>query len=105
MLPLKIGSSYGPATSLLPSVVSVFKREYPTTEIHLRVLNSPDTQELLNNSELDLAVVTNPIPAESIQMEPFKTFQICFFALSTHALAQETEIPIEALEGYPLVIG
>ncbi len=102
---LRIGSSYGPATSLLPSVVNAFKREYPATEIHLRVLNSPDTEELLKNSELDLAVVTNPIPTESIQMEPFKTFQICLFASSTHPLAQESEIPIETLENYPLVIG
>jgi DNA-binding transcriptional LysR family regulator len=102
---LKIGSSYGPATSLLPYVVNAFKHEYPTIEVHLRVLNSPDTQELIKNSALDLAVVTNPTPTDSVQMEPFKTFQICFFASSTHALATRKEISIEALARYPLVIG
>lgn len=102
---LSVGSSYGPATSLMPSVLAAFKERHPPTDIQLRVSNSPDIQELITSSEVDLAVVTNPSPADSLVMEPFKTFRICFFVSPAHPLAASQAVTGQMLARYPLVIG
>ncbi len=102
---LRVGSSYAPATSVLPSLLAAFKKQCSRSDIQLRVSNSPTIQELVRTSELDLAVVTNPAPMESVQMEPFKTFELCFFVSSAHPLASSKTVSVEALARYPLIIG
>jgi DNA-binding transcriptional LysR family regulator len=89
----------------VPSVLAAFKELYPPTDIQLRVSNSPNIQELVASSEVDLAVVTNPSPADSLEMEPFKTFRICFFVSPAHPLAASKHVTGQMLARYPLVIG
>jgi DNA-binding transcriptional LysR family regulator len=103
--PVLLGSSHGPATIVLPPVLSAFKRQNPTVDIQFRVSNSPDMQELVVNSEVDVAVITNPAPLASLVMEPFKTFQLCFFVSQDHPLASARDISVEMVAQYPLVIG
>jgi len=103
--PLNIGGSQAPATSLLPSLLTLFKKHYPSTEIELKVRNSPDMQDLVANSEVEIAVITNPAPTASLVMEPFKKFQLCFFVAAQHPLARMGKVPPETLAKYPLVSG
>jgi DNA-binding transcriptional LysR family regulator len=103
--PLRIGGSFGPATSVLPSLLVRFKRNHPSIEIDFMVRNSPDMQDLLAQSQLDVAVITNYVPAASLEMEPFKTFRLCFFVASDHPLAGTKQVSAEALARYPLICG
>jgi DNA-binding transcriptional LysR family regulator len=102
---LTIGGSQGPATSFLPLLLTLFKRSWPSAGIELKVCNSPDMQDLVVNSQVDLAVITNPVPTPSLEMEPFKEFQLCFFVAAHHPLAATEEVSPETLDKYPFIIG
>jgi DNA-binding transcriptional LysR family regulator len=103
--PVLLGSSHAPATNILPAALWAFKRENPAVEIAFRVSNSPEIQDLVVNGDLDLAVISNPVPLKSLVMEPFKNFELCFFVSRDHPLAGAREISAKSLARYPLVIG
>jgi DNA-binding transcriptional LysR family regulator len=62
-------------------------------------------QNLVVKSKVELAVITNAAPSPELDIEPFKTFQLCFFVAAHHPLAKAKQISPEALTGYPLVTG
>ena len=99
-----VGSSHSPATLLLPATLWAFKREYPNIGFEFRVSSSSAIQELIVNGDLDLAVITNPSPLESLEMEPFTSFELCVFVSHDHVLAAAREVSVETLARYPLVI-
>jgi DNA-binding transcriptional LysR family regulator len=62
-------------------------------------------QELVVNSQVELAIITNPVPTPSLEMEPYKEFQLCFFVSVRHPLAGIRQISAESLAKYPIIIG
>lgn len=103
--PVRVGASHGPGTLALPSLISSYMRLHPSVEIDLKVRNSSDMQDCVINGELDLAVITNPAPTASLEMEPFKTFRLCLFVSAHHPLARARHVSAEVLAKYPLVSG
>lgn len=102
---LTLGGSHGPSTSVLPSLMTLFKKHHPSAEIELKAGSSPDMQDLVLNSEVELAVITNPYPSSSLEMEPFGELKLCVFVATHHPLANRKEIKPEELALFPLIIG
>ena len=100
---LCVGGSHGPATVALPSLLVLFKRYHPSIELDFIVRNSPDMQDLVIASIVELAVITYPEPSALLEMEPFRTFELCFFVAAHHPLAKTKQITAETLAKFPLV--
>ncbi|MGH7825055.1 MAG: LysR family transcriptional regulator [Candidatus Binatia bacterium] len=103
--PLRLGGSHGPATSVLPCTMNLFKKEHPAVEVELKAGSSPAMQDLVLGSQIDLAVITHPYPCSSLKMEPFREFELCVFVSPRHPLAKRREITLEELSRFPLVFG
>lgn len=102
---LILGGSHAPSTSLLPDLMLGFKREHPCVELQLKTAPSGAIQELVLNSELELAVVTHPSPSPFLEMEPCCEFKLSLFVAANHPLAEQREVSLEVLASYPLVFG
>lgn len=102
---LTVGGSHGPAISVLPSLIAIFKKTHPSAQIELTVRNSPDIQNLVLNSQVELAVITNPSPSPLLVSEPFRDLELCVFVARHHPLARAKEIKADTLARFPLIIG
>ena len=58
---LVIGGSRGASKSVLPSLITRFKKAHPTVEIELKAGASPDVQDLALKSEVDLALISEAV--------------------------------------------
>jgi LysR family nitrogen assimilation transcriptional regulator len=102
---LVIGGSRGASKSVLPPLITQFKKAHPTVEIELKAGASPDVEDLALKSEVDLALISDPYPSPSLEMEPFRELKICVFVARHHPLAKRAEIPAEELAQFPIVAG
>jgi DNA-binding transcriptional LysR family regulator len=101
---LSLGGSYGSSASLLPSLMAIFSSRNPLVELSLRTASSPEIQDLVVNSEVELAVVTNPPPNLSLVMEPLREEKFVLFVAPKHALAKRGTVePAEVLH-FPFIV-
>lgn len=67
---LNIGLTPSKANHPLPSLLSVFKKQYPGIEISITEASSSKLEELLLKSACDIAIINLPAQSENITFEP-----------------------------------
>jgi DNA-binding transcriptional LysR family regulator len=77
---LKIGGSNSISVDLLPKILTAFKRTHPEVEVVLETNNSPVIERRILNSELEIALVTNPSYSPLIAYEPYEELRLVAFA-------------------------
>lgn len=101
---LTVGSSRNLSTSFVPTLLGGFKKTHPEVEITLRTDTSPAVKRLVLNSEVDIAVVTNPSRSPSLICEPCRQEQVVIFASRRHPLGKREKLTLAELAQAPLVI-
>ena len=100
---LAIGGSRNVAVRVLPRLVKVFRESHPSVEFILDANESPVIERHLLNSELDLAVITNPSHVVGLVYEPFDRMEVVAFCLPSNPFAGQT-LSLKKLAEQPLVL-
>lgn len=101
---LSIGGSHTPSAFLLPSLVSLFKDTHPKVQVVLRCASSRDIENMVLNSEVELAFVTAPSRSPNLSYKICRTDELAVFASVKHPLAVKRFLSLEELAATPLVV-
>jgi DNA-binding transcriptional LysR family regulator len=101
---LTIGGTYGPSALLLPSLIGIFRRNYPRVELMLRSANRPYMEQLVLSSEVDLALVTGRPSSSNLIVEPYRREKLLAFVARHHPLASKRELSVAEFVRVPLII-
>ncbi len=87
------------AEYFVPRILGSFCQKYPGINVALEVTNRQRVLERLEDNMDDIYIVGQAPTEENIHRIPFLDNPLVFFAPPTHPLANEKNIPIEALAG------
>ena len=96
---LRIGASSTACHYILPTVLREFKKQFPQSLITIGADDSAQAMELLENNQIDLALVLRPLHEVSFEMRPLFTDELAFVLSPSHPWATDgvvrTEIPTQ----------
>lgn len=101
---LRVGASHTPSTTFLPPLLAVFKETHPQVHVTLRTDKSRVLEQLILNSEIEIAVTTTPSHFPSLTYEPYRQMKMVVFAAARHPLAQRQQLTLADLARASLVI-
>jgi molybdate transport repressor ModE-like protein len=106
---LALGATDTLATHLLPPVFAAFRDQYPRVELHLDNRTSPAIAEKVAARELDLGVVSFPLPRGSIAVEaltqvPLVAQRDVVIVPRGHELAARKSARLSDVARFPLVL-
>ncbi|MCU0571141.1 MAG: LysR substrate-binding domain-containing protein [Oculatellaceae cyanobacterium Prado106] len=104
---LKVGLNNAIANSILPEVLKVFQQRFPNVEVELREVTIQQEIQMLKNRELDVVFQRSPSFDQTDGDLRFETILDEYFVVAlprSHKLAQQTYIPLTALEHEPLIL-
>ncbi len=111
---LAIGTTDTLACHVLPPVLGELRRRYPRIEIRIETKPSPAIAERVAARELDVGVVTAPLPsglrvagkpiAERLAIEELAPYEDVVVAPAEHPLASRARVRLEHLADVPLVL-
>ncbi len=87
---LRVGSSVGISSTLLPRLIKTFRKEYPGANIQVFVKNSPDIEHMVLNGQLDLALIDGPILNKLIAYQKIGSDSLIFICPPEHPWADAT---------------
>ncbi len=102
--PFIVGGSQGPSASLLPWIASIFRETHPHVRVSLRTDNSLVMEQLVQNSEVEIAVITTPSASPRLIYEPCGQEEKVFFTSSRHPWAKRQRLSVAELARIPLVV-
>jgi len=102
--PLIVGGSHGPSASFLPWLASVFRETHPHVRLILRTDPSYVVEQLVQNSDVEIAVITTPSASPSLIYEPCQQVKKVFFISSRHLWAERQRLSVAELARIPLVV-
>jgi LysR family transcriptional regulator, transcriptional activator of the cysJI operon len=101
---LTVGGSYSPAIVPLPAMLTLFRKSHPHVQLRLTTGNKREIARQINDSEVDIALVNNPLPSPLLVIEPYRSEPFVAFVSSTHPLARKKTLTLKDLARIPLVI-
>src|SRR5262245_7980441 len=103
--PLKVGGTYGPASRILPSLLTVFKKTHPQVEVTLRTNSGGIIHQQILHSDLEIGVCSRvPSPSSLLYSEPYVPLKLVAFAAKNHPVAKKKELALSDLEHVPLIV-
>lgn len=105
---LRLGATDTLAAYVLPPVFSAFREQFPAVELQLLNRPSPTLARMVATHELDLSVVSLPLPADraydSLKVTVFGVDPAVVILPLTHPLARRRAVDVSVLAAYPLVL-
>ena len=92
------------AKYFMPRWLAQFQREHPGVEVRLEVGNRQQLHQLLQTSEVDIAIMGRAPQELATRAEPFAAHPHVFIAAPDHPLAQHQDIAPRQLLDYPLIV-
>jgi DNA-binding transcriptional LysR family regulator len=102
--PLKVGGTYGPASRILPSLLTVFKKTHPRIDVTLRANSNIVIHNLILNGTLELGVCSRTPHFPELCSEPYVSLKMVAFAATNDPLVKRKELNLSDLENIPLII-
>src|SRR5262245_13884967 len=100
---LKVGGSHNVSVNVLPKLLMAFKKTHPSVQFILETNESRVIEARLLNSELEIALVTNPSHCAEIVYESYEEMEWVAFCLPTNPLARK-KLTLKELVDCPLVM-
>jgi DNA-binding transcriptional LysR family regulator len=100
---LTVGGSHGPSASFLPRLASIFRDTHRDVQLILRTDSSPVMEQLVQSSDVEIAVITNPSTFARLVYEPCRREELVLFVSSRHPLAKRQRLSPAELARIPLV--
>lgn len=101
---LTVGGSHGPSASFLPWLLSIFRETHPHVQLILRTDTSYVMEQLVQNSNIELALITTPSHFPSLIYQPCSRVNLVAFQSAKHPLVKKEELTLMDLTQIPLVI-
>lgn len=102
---IKIGTSYVPATYLLPRILADYTKQNPMVSISLKVRTSPTVLEMLQKHEIDIGIISSQsFDLPNIMSQALMEDEIVVFFSGSHPLAKEATLSSEVLGGSSLIL-
>jgi len=102
---IRIGSSYTPATYLLPPLLAGFSQSYPDISLQLTVKKADIIVDLVKNFDLDLGIVSHtPMEDEQIELRPLLADRLTLIFHPLHPLAAMEEVTMDDLRGLSFLV-
>ncbi len=111
---LVLGTSDTLACYFLPPVLAAFRERYPKVELRIDNRPSPVIAERVSEGQVDLGIVSLPLPAslavsgrpvaerlDSVELSPQDDVAVCSPA---HPLAKRRQVTVSDLAPYPLLL-
>lgn len=100
---LIVGGNHNVSVSVLPKLLLRFKKSHPSVQFILETNESRVLETRLLNSELEIALVTNPSYCPEIIYEPYEEMELVAFCLPTNPLVGK-KLTLKQLLECPLVL-
>jgi LysR family transcriptional regulator, low CO2-responsive transcriptional regulator len=95
----------GTAKYFLPHLLTRFREEHPGVELRLQVgANREELVGLLQQGEVDLAIMGRPPKEMATRAEPFAGHPHVFVAPATHPILAIGHPPVSTLANFPLIV-
>jgi DNA-binding transcriptional LysR family regulator len=82
---------------LLPRILGNFKKMYPKTNLSMLVGNSKEVLGYLDKGVVELAIVSEPIPAKNLVAFPFYRDHLTVVVYPSHPWCRKEEITVDEL--------
>ena len=103
--PLKVGGTYGPASRILPSLLTVFKKIHPKVDVTLRANSGDIIHQQILHGDLEIGICSRaPSPSSMLYSEPFIPMKLVAFAVKNQPVAKRKELTLSDLEHVPLIV-
>ncbi|MEN9937429.1 MAG: hypothetical protein RLZZ387_4008 [Chloroflexota bacterium] len=89
---------------LLPGVLAAFHRQYPQIELSMHEGSTQQLLGLLDSGEVDVAVVTLPVPRQGLRVTPLFAERLVLVVAEGHWLAGRGEVSFEDLADEPFLL-
>jgi DNA-binding transcriptional LysR family regulator len=101
--PLIVGGSHNVSVNVLPKLLMAFKERHPSVQFILETNESRIIETRLLNSELEIALITNPSHRAELVYEAYEEMELVAFCLPTNPLARK-KLTLKELVECPLVL-
>ena len=101
--PLIVGGSHNVSVNVLPKLLMAFKERHPSVHFILETNESRIIETRLLNSELEVALITNPSHRAEMVYESYEEMELVAFCLPTNPLARK-KLTLKELVECPLVL-
>jgi DNA-binding transcriptional LysR family regulator len=102
-VPLIVGGSHNVSVNVLPKLLMEFKQRHSEVQLVLETNDSPTVEKRLIESELEVALITNPSHRAEIVYEPYEEMELVAFCLPSNPIARK-KLTLKELVEYPLVL-
>lgn len=92
------------AKYFLPRLLAEFQREHEGIEIKLIVSNREQLVRMLQNNEVDIAIMGRPPKEMATRAEPFAAHPHVFVASLDHPLLKRGQLTVQALQPYSFIV-
>jgi DNA-binding transcriptional LysR family regulator len=100
---VRIGGGATAVSFVLPKAIAAFQHDYPAVRFQLKEAGSSEVAEDVLTGRLELGLVTLPIQARELRIEPLFTDRIVLVAPRDHPLAKRKRIETRELDGLTFV--
>jgi len=100
---LRIGSTDVVVLHRLPPVLRAFRTRHPGVDLELKIEGSHALVSAIRAREIELALVTLPIPDPPGPIQPLYRDRLCFVVSPGHALAARPRVNLKDVASAPLL--
>lgn len=101
---IRIGASVTMGSTLLPKALKEFKHSHKGIKVKTSVLGDSTLQRMLENNELDIAIIEGTTFNENLIADEFGSDEVVLLIPSSDSLVKEGKIKIEDLNGKPFLL-
>jgi DNA-binding transcriptional LysR family regulator len=100
---LMLGASTTIAEYMLPEMLGVFKKKYPSLVVRLKVGNTDGVVQMIENNVIDLGIVEAPVLNKKLQVELCRNDELVLVVPPKHPLAGKTAVSLKEIVEYPYI--
>lgn len=101
---LAIGFCPGMEIRTLPRIVRAFRRRYPSVELRVHPLPSPEQVRAVREGRIDVGLVHLPVSCEGVGVQTLRPAAFILVSPKDHKLAHCSEAKLQALQGEPFIL-
>jgi DNA-binding transcriptional LysR family regulator len=101
---LLIGGTYEVSTTILPSLIALFKKRYPNVEVILRSNTIGILEQMMLKGDIELALTSVPPRSPALSAEPCLPLKLIAFAAKEYRIGKKKELTLRDLETLPLIV-
>jgi len=99
-----VGANEATCLYVLPEVFADFKRQYPKVSVSIQRAETTKTAESVIDQSVDFGIVSMPVKDARLAAVPIHHDELVLIAAARHPLAQLSNVRLEEVAKYPLVL-